>query len=64
MSFCRNCPQCVFVSESGRHVKPPLHPIPVNRPFQVLGVDIMDLPITGRETNMLWCFRTTLVSGP
>ena len=46
MSHCRNCPQCVFVSGSGRHVKPPLHPIPVNRPFQVLGVDIMDLPIT------------------
>ena len=35
MSFCCNCPQCVSVSGSGRHVKPPLHPIPVNTPFQV-----------------------------
>ena len=24
MSYCCNCPQCVFVSGSGRHVKPPL----------------------------------------
>ena len=46
MKHCHNCPQCVFVSGSGRHVKSPLHPIPVNRPFQVLGVDIMDLPVT------------------
>ena len=27
MNYCHNCPQCVFVSGSGRHVKPPLHPI-------------------------------------
>ena len=46
MNHCHNCPQCVLMSGSGRHVKPPLHPIPVSRPFQVLGVDIMDLPVT------------------
>ena len=46
MSHCHNCPQCVFVSGNGRHAMPPLHPVPVNRLFQVLGVDIMDLPMT------------------
>jgi len=26
--------------------RPPLYPIPVKRPFQIVGVDIVDLPIT------------------
>ena len=33
---------------NGRTIKPPLHPIPVSRPFQILGIDIMDLPLTDR----------------
>ena len=56
MSFCRNCPQCVFVSGSGRHVKPQLHLIFVNRPFQVLGVD-MDLPTTERGNKHVVLFQ-------
>ena len=45
MSYCRECPQCVFVSGSGKCAKPPLHPIPVSKPFQIVGVDVMDLPM-------------------
>ena len=30
----------------GRRAKPPLHSIPVSRPFQLLGIDLMDLPLT------------------
>ena len=45
-SYCKNCPQCVIVSGCGRQNRPPLHPIPVQRPFQIIGVDIMDLPAT------------------
>ena len=64
MSFCRNCLQCVFVSGSGWHVKPPLHPIPVNRPFQVLGVDIMDLPITERGNKHVLVFQDCFSKWP
>ena len=39
MSHCVSCPQC-----AGRVNRPPLHPIPVSRPFEIIGVDIMDLP--------------------
>ena len=46
LKHCSSCPQCAIVNPSGRVNKPPLQPIPVSRPFQILGVDIMDLPYT------------------
>ena len=42
LKFCRSCPQCAIVSGGERNGKQPLHPIPVQRPFQILGLDIMD----------------------
>lgn len=39
-------PECAIMSGVHRRVKPPLHPILVSRPFQILGIDIMDLPLT------------------
>ena len=46
LRFCQNCPKCAVCTGSGRHDNPPLHPICVQRPFQIIGVDIMDLPRT------------------
>ena len=46
--FAKSCPQCVVAMGTGRKNKPPLHPIPVQRPFQILGIDVMDLPLTER----------------
>ena len=46
--FARSCPDCAVVTGGGRRTKPPLHPIPVSRPFQIVGIDIMDLPLTER----------------
>jgi len=46
LNHCSSCPQCAIVNPSGRVNKPPLQPIPVAHPFQILGVDIMDLPHT------------------
>ena len=43
-SYVGNCPECAIVSGKGCHYPPPLHPIPVKRPFQIIGVDMMDLP--------------------
>jgi len=36
------CPQCAIVKPSGKAKKTPLHPIPVSRPFQIIGVNIMN----------------------
>ncbi len=44
----KGCPQCCIVVGGGKHGNPPLQPIPVSRPFQILGIDIMDLPKTDR----------------
>ena len=44
--FARTCPECNFAVGIGRITRPLLHLIPVSRPFQILGIDIMDLPLT------------------
>ena len=44
--FVRSCPECTIVSGGATPVTPPLHPIEVQRPLQILTVDIMDLPLT------------------
>ena len=46
LQFARNCPECAIVSGGAKPTRPPLHPIPVQRPFQIVGVDVMDLPKT------------------
>jgi len=47
VACCKFCPQCAIVIGGERHIKQPLHPIPVQRPFQqIIGLDIMDLPVT------------------
>ena len=46
LSFAKSCPECAIVTGGSRASRPPLHPIPVSRPFQILGIDIMDLPLT------------------
>ena len=50
-AFARSCPECAVATGSGRRIKPPLQPIPVSRPFQILGIDIMDLPLTDRGNS-------------
>ena len=55
-TFCRNCPQCAIVLGCGRRNRPTLHPIPVQRPFQILGVDIMDLPMTPQGNKHMVVF--------
>ena len=46
--YTRSCPEYVIATGVGRRCKPELHPIPVQKPFQVLGIDMMDLPLTER----------------
>ena len=44
--YVRSCPECIIATGTGRKCRPPLHPIPVQRPFQILGIDVMDIPVT------------------
>lgn len=57
MQFTQNCPECTIVSGGGKTVHPPLHPIEVQRPFQVVGVDIMDLPLTKQGNRHVLVFQ-------
>ena len=44
LQFVKNCATCSIVSGGGKVACPPLHPIPVQRPFQIIDVDAMGLP--------------------
>ena len=40
LAYCKKCPECVVVAGAGRQHRPPLHPIPIQRPFQIIGLDM------------------------
>lgn len=56
--FTARCPQCAVVTGGSRQHRPPLHPIPVSRPFQIIGVDIMELPTTDQYVLVFQDFLT------
>ena len=55
-----NCPECTIVTGGGRHHRAPLHPIPVSRPFQIVGVDVNKPTVL---TSTSWSSRTFSRSG-
>ena len=64
LAFCKRCPNCATVTCAGRQHRPPLRPIPVTRPFQKIGVDIMDLPCTERGNKHVVVFQDMLTEWP
>ena len=64
VNHCASCPQCAIVNSSGRVNRPPLHPIPVQRPFQIIGVDIMDLPLTTSGNRHVVVFQDFFTKWP
>ena len=42
MNYVNICLQCAIVEGTGRKQKPLLQPIVTERPFQIVGVDIME----------------------
>ena len=62
--FVRGCPECAIVSGGGKVVHPPLHPIPVSHPFQILGVDVMDLPLTASGNKHVLVFQDLFTKWP
>jgi len=61
MDHARNCPQCAVVEGTGRKVKPPLFPIPTERPFQIIGVE---LPVTSKGNHYLIVFQDLFTKWP
>ena len=49
---------------AGRKQAPLLHPIPVERPFQILGVDIMELPTTVQGNHYIVVFQDFFTKWP
>ena len=60
INFCKNCPDCVVVSGTGKHARPLLKPIQISRPFQIMGVDIMELPVSRRGNQYVIVFQNFL----
>ena len=58
--FISNCPQCAVVTSGRCHHRPPLHPIPVSQPFQIIAVDVMELPKTDRGNQYDLVFQDFL----
>ena len=61
IEFCNRCPQCHIAIGTGKALKPPLHPIPV---FQIVGIDIMELPKTSRGNNYVVVFQDSISKFP
>jgi hypothetical protein len=64
VKHAKNCPQCTVVGGTVRARKPPLQPIPVDRLFQIVGVDIMELPRTSRGNQYVVVFQDFLSKFP
>ena len=64
LELAKNCPQCTMVKGTGRKQKLPLHPIPTERPFQIVGVDIMELPVTTKGNEYLVVFQDLFTKWP
>ena len=64
MDYARNCPQCTIVGRTEQKKIPPLMPIPVDHPFQILGVDVMELPLTAKGNKYLIVFQDLFAKWP
>ena len=62
--YVNGCPECTVVSRGGKVQRPPLHPIPVSRPFQIIGVDVMDLPKTTLDNKHILIFQDLFTKWP
>ena len=56
----KSCPDCAIAVGGSRPGSPPLQPIPVQRVFQIMGVDVMDLPQTESGNKHVLVFQDFL----
>ena len=58
--FCRSCLTCAAYRGTGRKIKPTLAPIAVGGPFEKLGVDILEMPLTVNGNRYIIVFMDYL----
>ena len=59
----KKCIKCAVVTGAGRQHRAPLNTIPVQRPFQIVRVDIMDLPCTESGNKHVVVFQDMVAHG-
>lgn len=64
MNYANSCPQCAIIEGTGRKQKPLLQPISTERPFQIVGVDIMELPVTAKGNRYVIVFQDLFSKWP
>ena len=64
INYTRNCPQCAIATGVGRRQLPPMKSIPVDHPFQIVGVDIMELPLTTNGNKYAIVFQDLFTKWP
>ena len=64
ISYTRGCAQYAIVSGGGKKQLPPLQSIPVDHPFQILGIDIMELPLTTTGNKYVIVFQDLFTKWP
>ena len=55
--YVRNRPECTTISGGRRVLRPPLHPVLVNKSLQIVGADIMELPKTVQGNKYVLVFQ-------
>ena len=62
--FCRSCLVCASRKGTGRKRRPPLQSIPVGRPFEMVGVDVLQLPLSNQGHQYAVVFLDYLTKWP
>ena len=55
-AFCKGCLVCSAYGGGGKKTRPPLKSIPVGDPFERVGVDLMEMPLTERGNRYVIVF--------
>ena len=64
MNYAQSCPQFVIVQGAGRKQRPPLHPTLTEYLFQIVGVDVMELPMTTRGNKYVVVLQNLFTKRP
>lgn len=64
IQFCKACPECAIATGGSRPGRPPFSPIPVQRSFQIVWVDLMELPLTTQGNKYVLVFQDLFTKWP